>query len=862
MLKDDEDTDSNGSNRLYTSHTNDADMLQVEELEEDGDDNTTDQSDNVHDDTLMSNDDDEDDDTDVSDENLLSTNELSKRLATPTPKRNFTLVLSKTKTSSPTQRMPITSPAATSNGNLTSTTPIKVGSHSATTASPIRIKLSMRKLPVSGNVASHDDSAQLSTPYDTSNSRNNPLPDKNTIQHDSSTIHNEDGQSAPVAKTVEDTIISMPEVVSSNYDCLTGDKALTNDKVKLPEPPKIPKTATGTASKRRPVLPTKQVRIPPLTSPGLRMLRPPIYVPPPTNTVSNGSSTTSPTFYTPQQIFDVVMTGAGYTHEQRTKHPHRGSSVQRTIDDMFDTNVHLSLHPIELIPKNLWNHVAGSSTSSDEATLPHALIAALENSKKNERHNRNEKAEVGTNERSTSTRKRPRRDFQPMRLHDMVPVSLSIPYPEWYLQKRVEYVNLVKKREMAIVEWQTANEERETTGEDDGIAEVNTATAKSNRSPLVNPVDVPPIPRPPDPPKLHEFSITSQFISPYIKIGDVSNESSHPYYLPKSREHFVEHLDPNCFHITDGRYFGLETNLIADPNFIGPNAPGLNLTTNTGGLATATTSTTTSTSGLTGGGMTMILSASYHSAAAVAPASVKDEPSNVTSNKVLPSHTEEIPAESKSPTVKFTDPPITVTTAPPMKKVKKVATNEMSGSSSTTRTLSDLREIMEGDDAALIETFREFMVRSVVHTFRSHKSVNIPFRGPNNEMYPDVGKAFALFGGIKPCDRCKGNKQGVGTSIANVHFICKLECRLPTMLVPPRCNRYFIAAYGDVMVIQIMTVAIQVVCYWFHCWTHQSIPYLRPSSVVHERWRFNDQDQGSPNYISFEKAGDSFMSKV
>ncbi len=759
MLKDDEDTDSNGSKRIYISHTNDTDML--EELEENVDAYATDQSDNVHDDTLMSNDDD-DDETDVSDENLFSTDESTKILATPTPKRNFTLVLSKTKTSSPIQRTPITSPAATSNGSDTSTTPIQVGSHAATTASPIRIKLSMRKLPVSVNVASHDDSAQLDTPGDTSNSRNNSLPDKNTSQHDLATIHNENDQIAPVAKTVEDTMISTPEIVSLNSDSLTGDKTLTIDKVKLPEPPKIPKTATGTASKRRPVLPTKQVRIPPLTSAGLRMLRPPIYVPPPTNTVSNGSSTTSPTFYTPQQIFDVVMTGAGYTHEQRTKHPHRGSSVQRTIDDMFDTNVHLSLHPIELIPKNLWNHIAGSNTSSDEATIPHALIAALENSKKNEHHSRKEQVEVGNNDRNTAMRKRPRRDFQPMQLRDMVPVSLTIPYPEWYLQKRVEYVNLVKEREMAIVEWQNAKEERETTGEDDGIADVDTATAKSNQSPFVNPVDVPPIPKPPDPPKLHEFPITSQFISSYIMNGDISDESSHPYYLPKSREHLVEHLDPTCFHITDGRYFGLETNLIADPNFIGPNAPGLNVTSNTGGLATATTSTTTSTSGLTGGGMTMILSASYHSAAAVAPASVKDEPSNVTSNKVPPSHTEEIPVTSKSPNVKFADPPKTVTSPPSTKKVKKVATNEMSGSTSTTRTLSDLRAIMEGSDAALIETFRECIVRSVVHTFRSHKSVNIPFRGPNNEMYPDIGKAFALFGGIKPCDRCKGNKQGVG----------------------------------------------------------------------------------------------------
>jgi hypothetical protein len=366
----------------------------------------------------------------------------------------------------------------------------------------------------------------------------------------------------------------------------------------------------------------------------------------------------------------------------------------------------------------------------------------------------------------------------------MVPVSLTIPYPEWYLQKRLEYVKMVKQRETAIIEWQAAQEEIEMSGgEHHLVSDTDVSLAKSNDSPVVNPKTIPPIPQPPDPPKIHELMSQSDknpmesgednvrianLIAPYVDIDALGrdnkayDESMHPYYLPRDKENLVWHLDPNCFHIVDGRYFGLVTNLIADPNFIGPNVPGLSGSTNTGGLATATSSTTTSTSGLTGGGMTMILSASYHSAAAVAPASLKEDSAVAYSTKLQPIQSEDVPIKSDSPNDHLVDASSTVV-LPPSEEQSKVDTNKMRNDISTTKTLSDLRSIMEGNDVKLIESFRECIVRSVVHTYRSHKSMNVPFRGPNNESYPDIGKAFACYGGIKPCDRCKSNKQGVCT---------------------------------------------------------------------------------------------------
>lgn len=835
MTNDDDDMEDICSKHPSSSNANETDLEDV--LHDDIDTRGTDQSEN-HDAHLSNNDDGDETETDGSEENIFAADASFKTLPAPKPQRNFTLVLSKTRTST-LQQAP--SPSSVSKTN--STTPIKITTGVTKNTSPLRIKLSLKKLPTTGSNSKASDKgiAQRSTQSDPNSSPRNTSLDGNISNGNSGKISNKknqgiqatDGQSTTTA-TVMYTLAHGN--VSSNSDYPTSDMILSTKKVKLLEPKSIPiisKAATGTASKRRSFLPTKQVRMPPLTSPGLCMLRPPIHLPPPQPPpkIFSNHSTSSLTFYTPQQIFDVVIKGAGYTYEERTNHPHRGSSVQRTIDDMFDTNVHLSLRPIELIPKELWNHVPGNNISSsgtndtakNEADqLPHLLIAALE--KTNDR-NRRRKADIENPENYMVTRKRPRPSFQPMQLCEMVPVSLTIPYPEWYLQKRVEYVKLVKERELAIVEWQEAQEEIDMMGEDNVASGADVGLTSSTRSPNANPVTIPPIPQPPDPPTIHDLSIPTgiskgdfgdsvvqrfHFISPHADSGALisANETckTHPYYLPKSHENLVEHLDPNCFHITDGRYFGLETNLIADPNFVGPNAPGLSSSTNTGGLATATTATTTSTSGLTGGGMTMILSASYHSAAAVAHASVKDEISTTTSIKVQPSETEEAPVQSNSPTVKLIEPSVSASSIPTVEMAEDEAC-AMSGKIATTRTLSDLRTIMEGDDLGLIEAFRECIVRSIVHTHRSHKSVNIPFHGPNNETYPDIGKAFAWYGGIKPCDRCKSNKQGVRTSAFSVSLILQLAIKLT--IIVSFCDRYCIAVYGGAMMTQIMMEAIR-----------------------------------------------------
>lgn len=397
----------------------------------------------------------------------------------------------------------------------------------------------------------------------------------------------------------------------------------------------LSKHVTGTGSRRRPVAPSKQVKIPPLASPGLLVPGKP----------------------TPRDTFDMAMAGAGYTKQQRVEHPHRGSSVQRTIGDMFDTDVRLALHPIELAPKALLN---GSVERDGETTK---LVDLFANS-------------FGGNELH---------EAKTMPFRDMVPLSLTLSYPTDYADARQGYAEKVRERERLIVEYQEAAYGIEVSA-DEGVQKIN-------------PIKVPPIPDPPKPPTVDELGLDK---------ADFRSKPEHPIYLPSKAE-LVAHLDPECFHITQGRYFGLSSNKIADPNVCGPSAAGFS---GTSGLATATTSTTTSTSGISGGGMALILSAGFHCAAAV-------------------------PLKESSSFKPNT--PLALPVAP-------------------TETANSLRLIMMDDTWA--DRFRLVILKAAVYAART-EVYDATFTGPNKLVYPDLGKAFSMYTQIKPCARCKSNKQGV-----------------------------------------------------------------------------------------------------
>jgi len=152
---------------------------------------------------------------------------------------------------------------------------------------------------------------------------------------------------------------------------------------------------------------------------------------------------------------------------------------------------------------------------------------------------------------------------------DISPLSLTMTYPDEYIQKRLEYVKAVDEREKAIIDVQEQ--------------EVALQSAPDEKKTIP---PVPPIPEPPCVPKRDDLQAITKVEN--IFGSEDQQQRTHPFYLPKNQR-LVDHLDKECFHAVHGRFFGLCSNAIADPYFYGPNAPGisgLNLSASTG-LATA-----------------------------------------------------------------------------------------------------------------------------------------------------------------------------------------------------------------------------------------------------------------------------------
>jgi hypothetical protein len=177
----------------------------------------------------------------------------------------------------------------------------------------------------------------------------------------------------------------------------------------------------------------RPIRLPSMSSPGLLI--------PPSNGVYRGSADANG-FTTPQSVFEHTMSLAGYSTEGRTKRPHRGSSVQRTVGDMFDSNVKFSLHFPKLVPSKFLRSEDGEENANESDSLPQMLLRALsKTSTRATPPQTNGEDKPKTNGTSSSRKKRKLVQFS-----DMAPLSLTIPYPEQYIQKRLEYVKKVHTR--------------------------------------------------------------------------------------------------------------------------------------------------------------------------------------------------------------------------------------------------------------------------------------------------------------------------------------------------------------------------------------------------------------------------------
>ena len=230
-------------------------------------------------------------------------------------------------------------------------------------------------------------------------------------------------------------------------------------------------------------------------------------------------------------------------------------------------------------------------------------------------------------------------------------------------------------------------------------------------------------------------------------------EDNHPLYPPRPEggQSLVSHLDKDCFHVVDGRYFGLSSNRIADPNFCGPNAPGLHGLSLSGGTGLATANT--------GGGS----SATLLTAPSQSGASVNANPNSKQSKELkgVKLTTTGIkrkagPSRKVAKTVNRDAQKMTSSQVIARKNMAKpalAATKKKTNGPKPTATLNDIHKSLEvGGDQA--EVLHRCLVRSAVYASRCGKHSR-SWRAPDGKVFPDIGKAFRSYAKVKPCEKCK-----------------------------------------------------------------------------------------------------------
>ncbi|KAI2490448.1 hypothetical protein MHU86_24135 [Fragilaria crotonensis] len=97
--------------------------------------------------------------------------------------------------------------------------------------------------------------------------------------------------------------------------------------------------------------------------------------------------------------------------------------------------------------------------------------------------------------------------------------------------------------------------------------------------------------------------------------------------------------------------------------------------------------------------------------------------------------------------------------APKVKSaIKKKKSASPSPASSQSGSAAELKRIMEAETAET-EAMRVCIIRAGVYASRAGRHGQ-SFLGPDGNTYQDVSKTFASYAGVKPCSRCKNNKQG------------------------------------------------------------------------------------------------------
>jgi hypothetical protein len=236
----------------------------------------------------------------------------------------------------------------------------------------------------------------------------------------------------------------------------------------------------------------------------------------------------------------------------------------------------------------------------------------------------------------------------------------------------------------------------------DGIEHDNAPYCSQPVPPTPSPlVELPPIPIPPS------------LLDHLKKEQQLSNLDINPLQsMPETKRALLAHLDPESF-IIGGRYYGLLTNNIADPQFVGPNAPGISGLSHINNRV-HTQKTTSSPSAL--------VSSSK-------PINVKEDVSTAIKSQVSLTA-----SKNEHVSVK--------------KSQSKVKSNSF----------AHLKQII-GRGGEEAESMRMSIIKAGV--FASRNSIELDtFIGANGETFQGLSKAFSNYSNCKPCARCKSNKQG------------------------------------------------------------------------------------------------------
>ena len=479
-------------------------------------------------------------------------------------------------------------------------------------------------------------------------------------------------------------------------------------------------------------------------------------------------------FVAPSLLFDHALDAAGYTKEKLAEAKHFGSSIIRSVDDLFDSNV--SLEGIELVPKELWDR------NVDECVVKSVV----------------KERESGQSSGDTKIRRKARHQLldnlqeligkgtgssgHSYQFEDMIPKSLTtedrsqIDYRKDYLSKVRHREKLLKeyhaqKRsnedkmdayEDAMDEWSRAKESYErkkarreasetaakqnmeqeaskekTNGDIDKVnVELNGTSLSSQdkdatkkvvgnestvtqqqQKELKDPGPAPirpesaPLIEVPDVPIPNTLTSHQDLDSKNTKTDSEMDAN----YVNVDNPQLVAHLDPASF-TKKGRYFGLLSNNLIDPQFVGPHAPGITGLNNVSGICLSS-------------------SPEKPSRAGNENASSKGGHPKTGSTKNTGKTSKSSQNSSKSKTKKNSN-----------------AGSILLGSS------TNLKKIMEKGDS-VAEAMRESIIKAAVYASRTgiHSG---SFIGSTGESFPDISKAFSLHAKCKPCARCKNNKQG------------------------------------------------------------------------------------------------------